>query len=438
MEEAVYPRPEEQQVQDTCGSAAPSTEGIDLAKRTRIAVVGINYLPELTGIAVYTTGMAEYLRAEGHDVTVYSAFSYYPAWSKQQSDRRRLRRNEVTNGVSIRRSYVWVPRKPTALRRILHEASFVLSSFFNYLSGSRADITIILSPPLLLGLPIALLAKLKRSTTILHVQDLQPDAAVDMGMLKPGLLTSMLFVIERMTYKLVDRVSTISHSMQRKIIGKGIDRDKVLLFTNWAHDHLVAPMSRQTRFSRDLALDDKFVVLYSGNMGVKQGLDTVIDAAHMLRDDPSIAFLLVGDGGNRAALQARAARLELANVSFLPLQPLDRLSELLATADVGVIPQIVSANDNVLPSKLPNVMASQRPVIVAASENSELGGIIRHAQCGVRIEPEHPRQLADAILQLKHRREDCARMGLNGRTYMEANFSRNSVLGRFAAVVRSL
>jgi colanic acid biosynthesis glycosyl transferase WcaI len=291
---------------------------------------------------------------------------------------------------------------------------------------------------LLLGIPIALLAKLKRSSTIFHVQDLQPDAAVDMGMLKSGLLTSVLYSLESLTYKLVDRVSTISHSMQKKIVGKGVHKNKVFLFTNWAHDHLVTPMSRMTRFSRELELDDKFIVLYSGNMGVKQGLSTVLEAAHLLREDSSIAFLLVGDGGKRAALQEQAARLQLTNTSFLPLQPIERLSELLATADVGLIPQIRSANDNMLPSKLPNLMASQRPIIVAASHESELGHVIRLAQCGVRIEPEQPRQLADAITQLKSQHEDRQRMGLNGRSYMEAHFSRNIVLSDFAATVQSL
>jgi colanic acid biosynthesis glycosyl transferase WcaI len=137
-------------------------------------------------------------------------------------------------------------------------------------------------------------------------------------------------------------------------------------------------------------------------------------------------------------LQDQAARLQLTNTSFLPLQPIERLSELLATADVGLIPQIGSANDNMLPSKLPNVMASQRLIIVAASHESELGQIIRRAQCGMRIEPEQPRQLADAITQLKSQHEDRQRMGLNGRSYIEAHFSHNIVLSDFAATVLSL
>lgn len=212
----------------------------------KTAIVGINYAPEPTGIPVYTTGLAEYMASCGISVTVYTGFPYYPAWAKSVDDRHRLYRQDSIGPVIVRRSYVYVPSRPTAIKRIVHELSFVISSSLNYMFGPRADCTVIVSPPLLLGIPITLIAKLKRSRTIFHVQDLQPDAAVDLGMLRKGMFTRMLFGIERLTYVLSDYVSTISEGMLGKIASKGIRREKLFLFRNWANDDAIAPMSRET------------------------------------------------------------------------------------------------------------------------------------------------------------------------------------------------
>ena len=152
-----------------------------------IAIVGINYFPELTGIPVYTTGMAEYLVQKGFDVTVYTAFPHYPEWAKYEGDKGSCFKKEVINKVKIHRSYVYVPNPVTTLKRIIHELSFVLSSSVNYLMGPKADLTIVVSPPLLIGILVLLLARLKGSKVLFHVQDLQPDAAIELGMLRTGL-----------------------------------------------------------------------------------------------------------------------------------------------------------------------------------------------------------------------------------------------------------
>jgi colanic acid biosynthesis glycosyl transferase WcaI len=201
--------------------------------------VSINYRPDLTGIAVYSSGMAEYFAAAGHATTVHTGFSYYPTWVKRREDHARVFRSEHIEGVRVRRCYLYVPERPTALRRMLHEFSFVVCASVSYLLAARTDVTVIVSPPLLLGIPIALLARLKSSKTVFHVQDLQPDAAVDLQMLRPGLLTRLLFAIERWTYLLVDRVSTISCAMRAKIISKNIPPEKVWIFKNWANDEFL-------------------------------------------------------------------------------------------------------------------------------------------------------------------------------------------------------
>lgn len=422
-------------LRDDIGEARPSAAAADGtspgAAHRSVAIVSINYAPEVTGIGVYTAGLAEYLAARGYRVTVYTGFPYYPNWRKAESDRRRLFRHEMDAQVSVRRSYLYVPARPNVLQRILHELSFVISATLSYVLGPRADLTIIISPPLFLGLPIAGAARLKRSKTLFHVQDLQPDAAVDLGMLRHRGALSILYTLEKWTYRVVDRISAISDGMAKRIAGKGIPERKISLFRNWAHDYLVKPMPRSTRFRDEWKLGERHVVLYAGNMGVKQGLEMVIDAARLCRDQPDIVFLIVGDGGQKTELVERAERLGLDNVLFRPLQPADALSELLATADIAVVPQRAGVRDIVLPSKVANLMSAGRPVVVAAEPETDLYRLVRTAECGLTVAPGDGTALAEAIVSLRQSEEDRLRLGRSGRRYVEARLSREAVLGEF-------
>ncbi len=398
----------------------------------RVSIVSINYVPERTGIGVYTTGMAEFLASRGHEVVVHSGFAYYPEWEKQPGDSGRLYRREHIKGVDLRRTYLYVPKRPTALKRIIHEFSFVVTASIAYLLAPRADRTVIVLPPLALGSAIALLAKLKRSPTILHVQDLQPDAAVELGMLKPGLLTRLLYALERLNYRLADKVSTISEGMRRKILGKGVPLEKTILFRNWANDDTVRPGDRMTPLRAEWGLaEGDFVVLYSGNLGRKQGLDSLLDAAALLHDRPDVKIVIVGNGAEQPELVEKARGMNLANVAFHPLQPIERLSELLATADVSVIPQKRAVTDIVLPSKLCNILASGRPVVAAAPPTSDLAMILRDGDCGVLVEPEDGRQMAEGIRALAADRGRASMLAQNGRRYAEAHLLQSAVIGRF-------
>lgn len=394
----------------------------------RVAIVSINYSPDMTGISVYTTGMAKYLAASGNEVLVYTGFSYYPRWAKALADHRVWSRREQVDGVNLRRSYLYVPKRPSAIKRMAHELSFVLSATIGYLFGPRADCTIVVMPPLFLGVPIALLAKLKGSRLICHVQDLQPDAAVELGMLKRGPLTRLFYAVERLTYRLADRVSTIGEGMRRRIVAKGVPAEKTFILRNWANDDLVSPARRATGLRAEWALGDRFVVLYSGNMGVKQGLSSVLACADILRERSDIVFLVVGDGGEKADLAQRAEQMKLDNLMFKPLQPQEKLAELLATCDLSVIPQKPGVTDIVLPSKLGNILGSARPVLVAARSSTELARMVIDGGFGIVVEPGDAQQMADAVLALRSDPQRCDTLGQNGRRYMEKHLARRVVL----------
>lgn len=403
----------------------------ELARCISISLISVNYAPEMSGISVYSTGLARYLAQQGHAVRVFTAFSYYPQWKKSLTDRRTLFRSERDERVKLHRCYIYVPQRPSVLRRMLHELSFVLSATWSYLLSPRSDVTMIVCPPLALGWPIALLARLKGSLALVHVQDLQPDAAVDLGMMRNRKLLRVLYALEARTYRTAHRISTISPGMLARIAGKGVPRDKLTLFRNWANDDLVAPQPRTTALRAEWGLSDAFVVLYSGNLGVKQGLPTLIEAAKLLETHAQIVIVISGDGAERAALLELAKSMQLRNVRFTALQPVERLSELLATADVSVIPQRRGVNDIVLPSKLGNVLSSARPVVAAAEPGTELHRIVSDSHSGIVVPPEDATAIADAILQLYAAPAEREAMGLRGRAFMQENLSCLGVLSQF-------
>ena len=403
-----------------------------------IAIVGINYSPELTGIPVYNTGMAEFLINKGFDVTVYTAFPYYPDWLKRDEDKGKLFVKEIINGVNIRRSYLYVPYPVNTIKRIIHEFSFVVSSSVNYLMGPMADLTIVVSPPLLAGFPIWLLSRLKRSRILFHVQDLQPDAAIELGMLNNRLLARILYKIEKAIYDRVDWVTTISSGMLDRILEKGVAEKRAFLLRNWGNDDVVVPEDKNTVYRSEHSFKGKYVVLYAGSFGVKQGLDILVEVAEILKGNTDIHFLMAGNGAVKNQLVQYVTSKSIDNITFLPPQPFEKLSDLLATADVSIVPQRKEAKDIVLPSKVLNIMASGRPIIATAEPDSELGRIIDAAKCGLLVEPGNAEDLSKVILHLKDNFDKAEVFGINGRDYLDKHFTKDRILEGFVQKIDEL
>jgi colanic acid biosynthesis glycosyl transferase WcaI len=188
----------------------------------RVIVWGINYAPEVTGIAPYNVMLCEFLRGEGHDVEMVTTFPYYPMWRKRAEDRGSLYRTSSVNGVPVHRCWHYVPAQVSSAKRILHEGTFVSTSLFRVLSLRRPDVYVIVSPPLLLGAAASLVARVKGAPFLFHVQDLQPDAAVGLGMLRTGWFTKALYALERMAYRNAARVSGIGPACCRRSGDKGV------------------------------------------------------------------------------------------------------------------------------------------------------------------------------------------------------------------------
>jgi colanic acid biosynthesis glycosyl transferase WcaI len=396
----------------------------------RILVLGINYWPEETGIAVFNTGRCEYLAARGHDVTMCTGFPYYPQWRVDDRYRGRLFGREARNGVRILRSYLYVPRHVTTIRRIVHEASFVASSCMRALNGRRPDMLLTESPPLALGLSSVLLTRLWRIPYVLHVSDLQPDAAVDLGMLSSGPVTRVLYALERLAYRRAALVATLTPAMRRRILAKGIAPERVTVFSDWTEPDLFdlhlagGGMTARQR----LNLDGAFLVVHAGNMGVKQGLDVVLGAAERSRAHRDLLYLLVGDGAMRERLEDRARGQRLDNVRFLPLLPTPMFHELLSAADLTLVTQQRVVADIAFPSKVRTLMAAGRPVVASVNASSEVARVVSEAGAGVVMPPEDPEALLEAILALRGRPDRRRQMGIQGRAYARAHWDPEGIL----------
>jgi colanic acid biosynthesis glycosyl transferase WcaI len=384
----------------------------------RILVLTINYWPEQTGIGAVLTRRCEYLASVGHEVTVCTGMPYYPEWRIHSSYAGKLFSREWRNGVAILRSWMWVPRTVTSAKRVVFEASFLASSLLRAIQSRKPDLLLVVSPPLGLGLSAYLLSRLWRIPYVFDVQDLQPDAAADLGML-PGSVLPVLYRLESIAYRHAALISTVTEGMRQKIVSKGIPPDKIAVVPPAADNSLfgVGNMVQGRHFRSMHGLDGKFVVAHSGNMGVKQGLDVVLDAALQLEAQHDLIFLLAGDGAMKSRLQQRAAALQLANVQFLPLQQQSDFLQMLAAMDMGLIVQQSTVSDIVFPSKTVTLLSAARPVGAAVSANSEIARVIRGSGGGVVTEPEDAEALTSAIREFFHDPEKRVAMGECGRRY---------------------
>lgn len=407
----------------------------------RILVYGINYAPELTGIGKYSGEMAEWLAAQGHEVRVITAPPYYPAWRVADGYSSWLYRREFVpdtqsslsaTGVNVvvYRCPLWVPARPSGLKRLVHLASFALGSLPVMLRHIfwRPKVVFVIEPPLMCAPTALLVSKLCGAKSWLHIQDFEVDAAFDLGILPSGYLRNVVLFFERAFMRSFDRISTISPGMMTRLAQKGVKPEKTTLFPNWADTHAIFPMTGPSPMRAELGILPKStVVLYSGNMSEKQGLEVVLDTARSLVAEEQIRFVLCGAGAARERLLQAYA--DLPNVLWLPLQPLEKMNDLLNIADIHVLPQRADAADLVMPSKLTGILASGRPVVVTAEPGTHLADAV--SDCGIVIPPDDIMAFAQALMALSN---DVARrksLGNAARIYAEKHMGKDAVLDAF-------
>jgi colanic acid biosynthesis glycosyl transferase WcaI len=382
----------------------------------KILVQGINFAPELIGIAKYTTEMCAALAARGHDIHVITAPPYYPNWAVPAPYRATRYQNETIETIPVTRCPLYVPRTPTGTRRLIHHASFAASSALAtlyYARRLRPDVVFAVAPSLMSAPAAYLAARVCGAVSWLHLQDFEIDAAFDLGFLSGQAIRRLALAGERRLLGAFDCVSSISPKMIAHLRRKGVDDGRLFELRNWVDTTFIKPSDRLTSYRLALGIDAATIVaLYSGNMSAKQGLEHLAQAARWLAANcPEVVVILCGAGPMRPRLEALTAGV--ANVHFIDLQPNAKMSELLATADIHLLPQRAEAADLVLPSKLAGMLASGRPIVAMADAGSGLAAAIIGA--GVAVPTGPGDALAHAIACLAGNADQRNRYGKEAR-----------------------
>lgn len=395
----------------------------------KILVWGINYTPEVAGIGPFNTALCEYLVRRGHEVLMLTTFPYYPQWKRRPEDAGDLWRTETINGVTVVRVWHYVPARITSLKRLIHEASFLLLSFLGALRFEEIDAIVAVSPPLGLGFFAWILSRLKNAPVVFHVQDLQPDAALSLGLLKPSGFTRALYALEKFSYAKAARVSGISRGMVAAFERKQVPREKIIWFPNGValpgRDYFPAPGAFRKRYGIG---PEYCVATYSGNLGSKQGLEILFEVAPRVLDH-AIKIVICGDGARREEMERRAAERRLKNLLLLPLQDDPAYRQMQVDTSVSLITQHKGTGQFFFPSKLLSALLFSKPVIAVADDDSELAHAVREAQCGRVVAPGDVDGLAAALIELSSpaRRLD---LGANGHRWV-AQFSFDKVHEQF-------
>ena len=345
--------------------------------------------------------------------------------------------------MEVWRCPLWVPRRPSGLTRLLHLASFALTSLPPLLAQRRwrPDVVFTVAPAFFCAPGALLLTRLcgARSRSWLHIQDFELDAAFELGLLRGAWLRGLAERWERRTLRGFTRVSTISGAMARRAAQKGVEAERVVLLPNWVDLEAIRPRGPAERaanpYRRALGLPEGALVLqYSGSMNKKQGLELLVAVIRELADLPNLIWLLAGEGPTKEALAEATAGL--AQVRLLPLQPAARLNDWLTLADVHLLPQKAGAADLVLPSKLLGILASGRPLVASSPASSELGQLAE--QAGLRVEPEDPGAFAAALRRLVADPDLRERLGTQARQLAVERFGQEAVLRELERKLRQL
>ncbi|MGC4062611.1 MAG: glycosyltransferase WbuB [Aquabacterium sp.] len=396
----------------------------------KVLIYSANYAPEPTGIGKYSGEMAEWLAARGHEVRVVAAPPYYPNWKVAEGYTWPPYRRESLHGVDVWRAPLWVPSQPSGLKRVLHLLSFALTSAPVMLRQTfwAPDVVLTVAPAMACAPVGWLTARLCGASAWLHVQDFEVDVAFQMNLLKGKWAQRAALWCERTLMRRFDKVSSISTKMVDRLRDKGIAADVVELFPNWVDTDGVVPLEGVSSYRAELGIaEDQVVALFSGTWGAKQNLLSIPAVARQLAHRQDVMFVICGDGVMRPELE-RACQ-GLPNVRLLPLQPKERLGDLLGMADIHLLTQSADAEDLVLPSKLTGMLSSGRPVVATCRPDTEIATVV--SRCGLVACPSSLEQLAHAVVRLADQPALRESLGAQGRQYAEHSLAKDPILARW-------
>ncbi|MFH1741064.1 MAG: glycosyltransferase family 4 protein [bacterium] len=392
----------------------------------RILFLTHYYPPEIGAPQARISELAQHLKTFGHEVIILTCFPNYPTGVVASGYRGKFFLHETVDGISVFRTYVFPSPKRGFVRRILSELSFALSSILASSAVPACDLVITECPPLVLGVAGIMFARLKHARHVFNVADLFPESAIEMGVLKNWLLITVAHGMANLIYRHSELLTVTSLGQEERLVTKGVPRDKIAFVPNGVDTQTFQPTDDQFDFRGKLGLSGAFIVFYGGTHGLPQGLETLIEAARLLKQETGIVFLFAGEGLMKPRLLQLAQSYQLENTRFINPQARSLMPDLVNSIDVGVISlRKLDVFAGVLPSKMFEYMACGKPIIGAVHGDSRR--VIESAQCGIAVDPESPGPFAEAVLRLAQESQTRTVMGENGRRYVVENFSRDHI-----------
>lgn len=386
------------------------------------------------------------LTALGYRVTIVTSFPHYRKGRRETWDeyRGRLWEKARWKDVEVIRSYVFAPvfnpKKSGLVYRALNFISFNISSLLAaiFLAG-RADVVFApSSPPLSNGIIAWIVSRIKRCPMVYNVQDLYPDMAVKLGLIKNKSVLALLSRMEKLVYRLSSKVLTISDSMAESIRNKGVSSSYIEVIENFIDTEAIKPASKINEFSCSYNIDSNFVIMYAGNIGIPHGVEVLIYAAEILKTEKEFLFCFVARGEYKDRIYSITAEKALHNVLFVEPQSEKMVPLIWASASVGAITYRKGLAEFSVPSKLLACMCAARPVIASIDLDSAVANFIAKAKCGICVPPESPELLAESLMKLRDNPVQTVAMGANGRAYVERNLNRRMIVNKYDAFFNSI
>jgi len=404
--------------------------------KLRLVVLCPHFAPDLAPTGVVMTRIVTELAARGHELHVVTSLPWYRNHAIEQGWGGRLWRTEKTEWGSIIRVHPFPGKsKSNLLRRAL---GFIA---FSYAVGIRSvhadglpfkvDGVLAMSPPLTLGLTGWCTKIIRRAPLVFNIQDVFPDAAIQTGAISNKKIIAAAKWLELVSYQRSDAVVLLSQDLRTNIANK-IDakhHHRLHVIPNFVDTVAITPQDRMTNYRSELGIGDQLVVMYAGNVGFSQSLNLVVEAAAKF---PEVAFVVNGDGAARKKLQEDCA--ELANVYFGDYQPIERLSEVLATGDIHLVPLRTGLAAVSVPSKSYSILAAGRPMLAAIDLNTEIPNMLQQSGAGIAVEPDNAPAFSEALGRLVNNRDQLSEMGANGRKWVETHASPASVAARYEEI----
>jgi colanic acid biosynthesis glycosyl transferase WcaI len=403
----------------------------------RLMILSIRYAPELTSNAVVITGLARALAARGHQVTVLAGTPHYQLPHVPPGFLWRLFRRERDNGVEILRCWAF-PKSDGKVSKFLNYLTFTKTGFIASLFAGRPDVVLVVSPPFWLAIIALFLRTLRRCRVIYNAQDLFPEAYLASGEVRAGWLTRSMSSLMTSIYRRCDRITVITRSFADAIGTQGADPGKILTIPNFLEPSAVVPRPRHNAFSHQHGLDGKFVVMYAGNVGYTHGTELLLEAAEKLGGVEDLMFLVIGGGSKQSELARQARKQGCANFMFLPTQPGEVLSDMLASADVLVLTTKPGVGRTSFPGRIYSFLLAARPVIVSIDAESDTARLVREAGAGLVTKPGDAEEFTQALLTLYHDPVARERLARSGAEFMARQYSPQAVVEQYDGLLRRL